>query len=441
LMLDTGGDDTYLFPAGAVDAAADGEREHHVGLAIDLGGRDAYRYEEVPHELDGALLPSDEGGRLDATGPRESEYGPVSLSQTLRQGAARLGYGMLFDLGSEADTYRSLRFSQGYGEAGIGVLYDAGGDDRYDGEAAMQGAAYFGAGLLIDRGGNDEYRAFSMVQGFAGVRAVGILHDDDGADRYLVDNGDPADGGDPLYWSIQIPGRGNNSFAQGASWGRRADDGVFMSGGLGVLRDRQGDDVYVASVQGQASGYWFGTGILADGAGSDHYDARYYMQGAGAHFAMALFLEDGGDDLYNSTFAPRATSIGVGHDYTVAWHVDGGGNDRYRAPGLSLGSGNANGIGVLINVGGDDAYVAAGEPSIGAASFSQEWYDACEPCRDVATTGIFVDVGGHDTYEVPSSTVVRGDEALWVNERSPVEWSVIEHSVGIDRETGGVAFP
>jgi hypothetical protein len=213
-----------------------------------------------------------------------------------------------------------------------------------------------------------------------------------------------------------------------------------MSGGLGVLRDRHGNDEYVSSVQSQASGYWFGTGILADGDGNDSYDARYYVQGAGAHFAMALFLEEGGDDRYNQTLKPKATSIGVGHDFTVAWHLDLGGDDRYRAPVLSLGSGNANGIGVLVNVGGTDTYVAEAEPTLGAAQFSAEWHEACEACHAVATTGIFLDVDGADQYAV-TSPITRADGTDWTDPRSPADYKVTEHSAGADRDGDAPAFP
>lgn len=443
LFVDVGGNDTYERAVGVADASRPAVLAHHIGVGVDLGGADVYTYAAVPDAaLDAGLLPSDVDGRYPATGSRTDTSGPVSLSQQLRQGAARQGVGLHFDLGASDDTYRSLRLSQGYGEAGVGVLYDAGGNDTYAAEAASQGAAFFGVGLLLDAAGNDRYDAFSLVQGFAGVRAVGALHDADGNDAYVTDHGDPDTGGDPLYWSIQIPGRSNNAFAQGAAWGVRCDGtAACMSGGLGVLRDRAGNDRYESSVQAQASGYWFGTGILADGSGADTYDARYYVQGAGAHFAMALFLDEDGDDRYNTNFAARATSIGVGHDYTSAVHIDGGGNDTYRAPQLSLGSGNANGLGVLLNIGGDDVYEAVGEPTLGAASFSQEWYDACGPCLSVATTGVFLDVGGDDSYTAPGSEVLRDDASVWSNARSPAAWSAIEHGVGVDADDGVVHFP
>ncbi len=441
LLVDTGGNDTYRYPAGAVDAWHTGDEAHHVGLAVDLGGDDTYGYDAVPHAQDGARLPSDRYGRSTPRAP-DTGNGPISLSETPRQGAARLGIGMLFDLGPGRDRYRSLLQSQGYGEAGVGVLYDEGGDDVYEGEAAVQGAAHFGVGLLLDGGGDDSYRAYSQAQGFAASRSVGILVDDGGSDTYVADNGDPADGGDPLYWTIQIPGKGNNSFAQGAAWGLRGSSGwPNMAGGLGILRDRRGDDRYEASVQAQASAYWYGTGILADGEGDDTYDGRYYVQGAGAHFGLSVFLEDGGDDRYDMKLTPRATSIGVGHDRSVAWHVDLGGNDEYRAPGLSLGSGNANGTSFLVNVGGDDVYHCATDLSLGAATLSREWYDAFGArTASVATTGIFLDVGGSDVYDGPF-TPAKTNGSTWSSKRSPPEWNALEQSAGVDADGGEVSLP
>jgi hypothetical protein len=374
VVVDTGGDDTWRAPAGAIDAIDDPAGPRHVSIAIDLAGQDTYAYDEVPSNLDGKRLVSDAAGRYRPRSTPDKDNGPFSLSETPRQGAARLGYGMLFDIGSEADHYRSLRMSQGFASAGVGVLYDAGGDDRYEVEAAAQGAALFGVGLLLDEAGNDTYKTYTMSQGFAYVRGVGILYDTAGADQYLADNGDPMAGGDPLYLTPQLPGKGNSSFTQGAGFGRRAPcsggntDCVYMSGGLGLLRDLAGADTYMTSVFGQGTGYWFGTGILADGAGDDTYDGKWYVQGSAAHFALCLFLEDGGNDKYNPTLVPAATSIGVGHDFSVSWHIDSGGNDIYRAPGLSLGSGNTNGVGVLVNLGGDDEYHAPGEPTLGCGN-------------------------------------------------------------------------
>ena len=434
LLLETGGADTYRIPAGATAGP-----NNPVSVLVDLGGKDKYGYVKVPSTLDGKRLPSDEYGRRD--GKTGTQASPVSLSEASRQGAARLGIGLLFDLGTEGDSYTSLRMSQGFGSLGVGVLYDAGGDDAYRGENGVQGAAVHGIGLLLDAGGDDSYSTYHQSQGYAYVKGVGFLYDKAGADTYFADPGDPAQGGDPLYYSPQLPGKGNSSFTQGAGFGRRAAgtsaDYYYMSGGLGVLRDLSGDDKYTCSVFGQGTGYWFGMGILADAAGNDAYDGLWYVQGSDAHFALAVHWDHKGNDTYNGKLKPKATSIGVGHDFSVGWHLDLAGDDSYRAPGLSLGSGNANGIGVMINLGGKDTYDTQGKRTLGGASISK---DAAAGARaSVINLGLFVDTGGADTYTISGTTEDRNNKS-WLYKSSNTTTTTKEWGVGLDG-TGTVELP
>ncbi len=126
LVVDVGGNDEIRTPAGANTS-----EDHPVAVHIDLGGDDLYAYPEVPHDLDGeGLLPSDAAGRH----APDAYYGPYSRSHLGRQGAGRLGYGFLVDLGGGDDTYRSLRKSQGFAAFGVGVLADDVGDDTYTAE-------------------------------------------------------------------------------------------------------------------------------------------------------------------------------------------------------------------------------------------------------------------------------------------------------------------
>ncbi|MBI5502050.1 MAG: hypothetical protein HY907_17540 [Deltaproteobacteria bacterium] len=429
LLLDLGGDDTYLVAAGGA-----GERGLPVSIAIDLGGDDRYGYEERPDPHDGERLPSDEAGRWGGTADGD---GPVSLSRTARQGAARLGIGQLFDLGGGRDEYRSLRMSQGFAVFGAGVLYDDGGDDRYACEAGCQGAGLFGIGLLLDAGGNDSYRTVNSAQGFGFAGGAGVLYDREGDDEYHADPGDPAQGGDPLYRADQLPGAGNRSMAQGMGFGRRADttrDGVYLSGGVGVLRDAAGDDDYICSVWCQGTGYWFGAGILDDGQGDDDYDALYYGQGAGAHFGAGMFRDGLGDDRYEQRLVPAATGIGVGHDVSVGVHADLGGGDVYRAPPLSLGAGNDNGVGLFVNLGGSDAYEVAGEPALGAGR-TPGVPDPAGARAGLATVGVFLDIDGTDGYLVGGVPLAR-DGALWTDAAG----AGAAHGVGLDHDGGTVGL-
>lgn len=439
LLFDLGGNDTYQVGAGASDD------KHPISVAIDVRGNDHWGYKEVPNAKDTGILVSDASGRYQPQGTPDKDYGPVTLSRTARQGVGLAGIGLLFDLGKGKDVYRSLAISQGFASMGVGVLYDDGGDDDYAAEVCAQGAATFGIGALLDAGGNDTYASVTFSQGFGGAKGAGVLVDSSGDDTYLVDVGDPALGGHPLYLSAQLPGKGNTSMSQGVGMGRRPADGTdasYMAGGIGVLRDKEGSDHYTGSVFAQGAGYWQALGMLLDGGGADTYDGLWYVQGAAAHFSLAVLLDESGDDHYNPTFAPAATSIGVGHDFSAALHLDLGGNDTYRAPGLSLGSGNINGIGCFVNVGGDDQYMIAGDPTLGAGNYSSEAPFGL-PRQSAPTIGIFVDAGGKDTYTVAG--VLRPlDDTTWSYEPQPYPMPMMvtsEIGCSADGANGTVSLP
>lgn len=429
LLIDFGGNDVYHGTPGATASAANG-----LSVVIDVAGSDRYEYTRFPVAADATgpigshRLASDGRGRA---APSASN-GPLSLSDVSRQGAGRLGIGMLFDLGVETDTYEALRMSQGYGALGVGVLYDAGGDDVYQGEAAVQGAASFGLGLHFDAAGNDHYVAYAFSQGFGYVRGVGTLYDRRGTDEYV------ADSVDVLYFSPQAPGLTNASFAQGAGFGRRADTSadLAMSGGLGILRDREGADLYGAGVFAQGTGYWGGIGLLLEGEGDDRYDGWWYVQGAAAHFAIAALIDGLGDDVYRVALPgdpARATSNGVGHDLSIGWLLDRDGRDTYDAPGLSLGSGNAAGLGLFVDGGGDDHYAATGDFSFGNASIET----VGDPVRGPAgTIGLFVDRGGDDTYARPTLPPVM-QNTTWQQFQHD---EITEHAAGSDSSTGEIGL-
>jgi hypothetical protein len=439
LLFDLGGDDVYEVPAGASDY------KHPVSIAIDVRGEDRYGYLVDPDPRDADLLPSDSAGRYHPALPPDQDYGPFTRSSTARQGAGLAGIGLLFDLGAEDDRYMSLALSQGFASTGVGVLYDAGGDDEFAAELASQGMAVFGVAALIDRAGNDVHKSFHLSQGFGGAKGAAALVDAGGNDEHYCDPGNTAEGGHPLYYSPQLPGTGNSSMSQGAAQGRRplaGDDESYMAGGVGVLRDRAGNDRYTAGVFAQGAGYWQGIGLLLEGDGDDAYDGYWYVQGASAHFALSVFLDQGGSDTYDAELDMAATSIGVGHDFSASLHIDEGGDDVYFAPGLSLGSGNINGVGCFVNVGGDDVYNAKGEPTYGAGNYSGE-APFGEPRQDAPTIGIFADAGGVDAYVVGGvSRALDGTTWSYEPQPYPAPQTVdTERGCGADDGAGSVSLP
>jgi hypothetical protein len=174
------------------------------------------------------------------------------------RGYAAGGIGVLADTGGEADAYQAGNFSQGTGYFfALGVLADAGGDDRYLGTRYTQAAsAHQAVGVLLDGGGDDEYRG-AVAANQAGAWDVGIavLVDESGDDRY-----------------------------QGAGLAQ----GAAAMNGFALLYDGGGADTYRANA-GQGSGgsidYWGGRGalnlgLLIDAGGSDSYDRKGRRDGA-----------------------------------------------------------------------------------------------------------------------------------------------------------------
>lgn len=431
VLVDLGGHDTYRIAAGGNASVA-----NPVSVLIDLGGRDRYGYVEVPSPLDGARLVSDAGGRYRPTGATDG--GPVSLSESPRQGGARAGIAAVIDLGTDDDVYTALRLAQGAAVFGAGVLLDEGGDDIYRGEVMVQGAAAFGYALFLDLAGNDAHDAYQFAQGFSFARAAAAAIDGGGDDRWLMDLGDPAQGGDPLYPSAQRPTNSNASLGQGFSFGRRADfsDGAHMSGGVAILLDRAGDDTYRGSVFAQGGGFWFGAGILADRGGRDTYDGLWYQGGTAAHYAIGLLLDGGGDDRYGRSITPVNVTLGGGHDWSAAFLIDEAGDDDYLGSRITLGSGNANGFGFLVDNAGDDAYeTLAPTYGTGAAGLRDEALRAPgSPRRKVDTVGVFIDARGTDTYRAAMAVSMdAADDRTWRHSESPEpEIRAMERGAGLD---------
>jgi len=331
VYLDLGGNDHYRSGAGGT-----GVGHARVRVAIDLGGDDVY-----------------EG----------------SAAGTLAAGVG--GIGVLVDLRGD-DVYRGKIASIGAGLLGVGVLVDRAGNDFYEGAMLGQGAAMLGAGALFDEAGHDTYRMGLYGQGFGGVGGVGVLRDFAGGDRYLAT---------PLVVDVLRYEEHYNSFLQGAAFGARPD----RSGGIGLLVDDRGNDLYDADIFGQGTAYWFALGILRDRAGHDVYAGYQYAQGAGIHYGLGLLSDAAGEDTYRA----RGVSQGCGHDRGAGFLVDDRGNDAYVAFDLSQGAGSANGAGVLVDRSGRDAYlVRATENSMGYGN----------PRNGSGSVGLFLDRRGDDAY-------------------------------------------
>jgi hypothetical protein len=248
---------------------------------------------------------------------------------------------------------------------------------------------------------------------------MGVLMDIKGNDNYMANDS-----------TIDFPSsqakEHNTSMCQGVGFGWRADfiDGHSLAGGVGMLLDAEGDDLYSAGVFAQGCAYWYGVGILTDEKGDDNYSGIWYVQGSGAHFGVGILNDGEGDDHYRATIN---MAQGAGHDFTIGYLLDESGDDVYHAPNLSLGGGNANGVGIFWDKSGNDKYNVEAATTLGRANIGSRG-----SLRDhMLCLGLFLDTGGQDKYSKPFAK----DNLIWtqrgLNEEFPLE---TEKGVGLDTE-------
>jgi hypothetical protein len=327
LLIDVGGDDAYSF----VDYSP-------LSVIIDLSGNDSY-----------------------------------ASAGSATYGAGIMGMGFLVDRAGD-DRYSAQNSSFGTGFFGAGVLLDERGDDAYSCQTLAEGAGAFGLGILCDWQGNDLYQSATYSQGFGFTGGCGLLIDYRGADR-VISRGGVAD--------FREKSGAYQTCSQGFGQGFRG----LAAGGIGILYNGEGDDIYEGSYFCQGSSYWLSIGMLIDNKGNDTYQARRYSEGAGVHSSIGALLDREGNDSYTSW----AVSQGCGHDRSIGMLWDIEGNDRYSAEWLSQGSGNDAGRGILIDEQGDDTYAAGTQGTQGCGIFDVR--------RDEMSIGILVDGSGSDTFK------------------------------------------
>ncbi len=268
------------------------------------------------------------------------------------------------------DNYIGKSFDMGCGINGVGFIDDREGNDAYSSVYCSMGSGFGGIGFILDRGGNDTYTGNGYCQGFGFTKGVGFIYDINGNDSYIVRNGieDSREAGYHAHLS------------QGFGFGMRD----IASGGVGMILDNSGDDLYTGEYFVQGSSYWHSLGILYDNSGNDVYKSRRYSQGAGTHFTTGLLFDREGDDLYHSW----GVSQGCGHDFSFGMLTDYKGNDIYYSNWLSQGAGNANGVGLLIDYEGNDSYKTV-------KTDSQGWGN---PLRETFSYGMLFDMQGEDSF-------------------------------------------
>jgi len=367
LIIDLGGDDLYINNAGAPvyeihERAVSGIR-YPTAVVIDFAGDDRYI---------------------------SSGFAAVA--------SGFFGLGLILDMAGN-DFYAGGRLSLGASFFGMGCLMDMAGNDTYVCAEGGQGCAFFGAAYLFDGKGDDLYQGAKFVQGFGGPMGLGQLHDLMGKDHYRAGwKHGSSYGTKDIYQAC----------SQGVGWGFRK----HAAGGIGILLDSGGDDLYEAGNFSQGTGYFLGLGVLRDNAGHDVYRGSRYCQGAAAHQAAGALLDFNGNDVYSGKIAANQ---GAAWDLSVACLVDYAGNDCYTAGDLSLGAGAQNAVGLFFDGDGNDRYESP-EKSLG---FSGDL--SYGGGRNAGNMGIFLDVGsGRDLFAVKSrkndTFCVKGNMGIFLDE-------------------------
>jgi hypothetical protein len=390
LILDTGGNDTY------VNCPANSGMNNWCSIVIDTAGNDKYLSDEALENTPVNKWSGRKGGG-NVPGP----------------GGALFGYSVLIDSQGD-DVYRTHRPGLGSARFGVGVLLDKAGDDQYDAYQDSEGFGMFGGGILEDDSGKDVYRGFTQVQGCGQTGGFGYLVDRSGDDQYIAED-------QVIDFPSPQSAQHNVSMAQGAGNGRRADylEGESLAGGIGILYDQAGNDIYSSAVFGQGVGYWMGVGALWDDGGNDVYNGLWYVQGAAAHFAIGYLEDLSGADNYVATMN---MAQGAGHDFSVGMLLDREGDDTYKAPNLSLGAGNANGVGIFVDFAGLDKYDSSGETLGKAAEATANTLRARAICL-----GVFMDLGGAaDVYPAVAAWAKNGSASSnWTEKQAtPAESQV-----------------
>jgi hypothetical protein len=355
-IIDLGGDDEYV-------DCAHGDRGQRVSLVLDCGGNDHYR-------------------------------------STQKWGVAcgMLGTAIIDDHDGN-DTYECSDWGIGAAFGGVGLLIDRKGNDRYLGGTNSIGCAAYGVGGVIDLEGNDLYDSHTMSVGVGQPGGVGFVLDHAGDDRYRCNGEEPSGYGTEGEWT---------GWGIGCGFGWR----TLACGGIGLVVDVKGNDIYDAGEFGLGCGYFMAIGAVRDMDGDDIYHSSRYGLAAAAHAGVGLFMDDKGNDTYEGK---TAASIGGVWDIVTGYFYDGAGDDNYRCDGLGLGACAQNGFGIFWDAGGSDNYRGSAS-TIGNAG-SAEYSGG----RLAKNFGIFIDSGGgKDSYprddRKNGTEIVEQEYAIFVDE-------------------------
>ncbi|MBI2571141.1 MAG: PDZ domain-containing protein [Candidatus Schekmanbacteria bacterium] len=168
---------------------------------------------------------------------------------------------------------------------------------------------------------------------------------------------------------------------------------------VAVAVDFAGDDAYQATAAVAQAAAVGGIAVLVDLAGDDSYLATTVAQGS-AIAGIGLLLDAAGDDAYRG----QELTQGVGQ-VGAGILADLGGADTYEAGALGQGLGLSRGIGLLLDLTGNDRYYLKGRYAndYGDPGLYNGLGQGCGfGDRDEEASGgagILIDAAGHDRFE------------------------------------------
>lgn len=247
-------------------------------------------------------------------------------------GFAYAGIGFVEDFSGD-DSYYGFYQVQGCGSTmGFGALIDRAGNDRYVAEREIldfPSAQDSSVNVNMAQGAANGWRR-DYVTGRSYAGGIGLLYDAGGDDEFICGVFGQGTGywmGIGMLWS----GGGNDRFH--GSWYVQGASAHF---GIGYLENLGGNDEYVADLNmAQGAGHDYGTGYLIDWSGNDRYTAPNLSLGAGNANGIGVFVDVAGNDRYES----RGTTLGMAREatqlsvrelsLTLGVFIDLGGQDTY----------------------------------------------------------------------------------------------------------------
>ncbi len=335
-----------------------------VALVIDLGGDNVYHDGTVSIERP-LLVNVNLGGR-----------NVYRSAKPAVQGGSILGVSMIVNR-EGGNRYDANDLAQASTIGGVGIIVEFGGDNIYRGVRRVQAQAIGGVGIIISHGTGNKYHAGMWGQGLGGPLGFGIIDDIGGYDQYylggLYVNSYKQEQGTPGY----------EGFGQGVGAGIRQ----VACGGVGMLLNGGGHNVYEFDYLAHGGGYWCALGFARDfGGHSQSLIARKNFYGGerteslfqrfgcgwGCHYAQGFCFDDKG----HSTFEGSIMGSGMAWDCSVgALCVFGGNNHFEAANSLVQGCGAEGSLGILYQYGDDSEFKGYGQ---GYASSNLTYHNAAD---------------------------------------------------------------